>query len=225
MSTESEPRRRQARGRRRMELLLDVAAQVFAEVGYEKATTNAIAARAGTSPGSLYQFFQNKEAIAEALAARYVEQIPATHDIAFDPDVASLPLDVLLDRVVDPLIGFNVANPAAHVLLTGSDISPGLAALTQRLHGAVLQRTEAMLAARAPDLRPRQRARVARVAVQVFKALLPLVLSAEGPERAAVIRELKAALSGYLGPIIGVAATVGPPTRGANHLRQRRATR
>ena len=40
------PRRRQARGERRIALLLDTAAEVFAEVGYEAATTNAIAARA-----------------------------------------------------------------------------------------------------------------------------------------------------------------------------------
>jgi AcrR family transcriptional regulator len=61
------PRRRQVRGQQRMELVLDVAAQVFAEVGFEAATTNAIAARAGMSPGSPYQFFPNKDAIAKAL--------------------------------------------------------------------------------------------------------------------------------------------------------------
>ena len=44
--------RRQARGERRMAELQDAAAAVFAEVGYEAATTNAIAARAGVSPGT-----------------------------------------------------------------------------------------------------------------------------------------------------------------------------
>jgi AcrR family transcriptional regulator len=61
-------KRRQARGQRRIDQLLDVAARVFAEVGFEAATTNGIAARAGVSPGSLYQFFPNKDAMAEALA-------------------------------------------------------------------------------------------------------------------------------------------------------------
>src|SRR5262252_3918482 len=67
------PRRRQARGQRRIDLLLDVAALVFAEVGFEAATTNVIAARAGISPGSLYRFFPNKDAIAEALADRFAQ--------------------------------------------------------------------------------------------------------------------------------------------------------
>ncbi len=68
-------RRRQARGQRRIDQILTVAEQVFADVGYEATTTNAIAARAGMSPGSLYQFFENKEAIAAGLAARYLDRL------------------------------------------------------------------------------------------------------------------------------------------------------
>src|SRR5258707_6338446 len=104
-------RRRQARGQQRIELILDIAAQVFAEVGFEAATTNAIAARAGMSPGSLYQFFPNKDAIAEALAARFGDRLRSTQAAAFAPDLAALPLDEMIDRVVDPLVAFYVAHP------------------------------------------------------------------------------------------------------------------
>ena len=38
----------------------DVAEQLFAAVDSEATTTNAIAARSGMSPGSLYQFFPKK---------------------------------------------------------------------------------------------------------------------------------------------------------------------
>ena len=55
------PARRQARGERRIAQLLDAAADVIGDVGLADATTNAIAQRAGASPGSLYQFFMNKE--------------------------------------------------------------------------------------------------------------------------------------------------------------------
>jgi AcrR family transcriptional regulator len=192
------PQRRQERGRRRIALLLDVADQVFADVGYEAATTNAIAARAGMSPGSLYQFFPNKEAIAEALAERYVAQLEATHDVALDLDVAHLSLDALIDRIVDPLVALHVANPSLHALLNGSDISPRLAASTQGLHEAVLERVEAVIDARAPQLRREERRRAARVSVQIFKAIQPLVLAAGATERPALVRELKAALRGYL---------------------------
>lgn len=198
---QAEPVRRQDRGRRRMDQVLGAAAEVFAEAGYEKATTNLIAARAGTSPGSLYQFFRNKEAIAEALASRYAAQIEAGHDTAFGPGAASLPLAALIDRVVDPMIAFNVANPAAQVLLHGADLSPALAERTGRLHEAALHRTRDLITARSPHLPPEQQARLASVVFQVFKGLLPAVLAATGPERAALNRELKTLLCRYLEPI------------------------
>uniref|UniRef100_UPI00056AEC4A helix-turn-helix domain-containing protein n=2 Tax=Streptomyces TaxID=1883 RepID=UPI00056AEC4A len=56
--------RRQARGERRIAQLLDAAASVFCRTGYAAASTNAIAREAEVSPGTLYQFFPNKEAIA-----------------------------------------------------------------------------------------------------------------------------------------------------------------
>lgn len=65
----------QERGRRRVQQLLDAAAQVIAESGVDNATTNAVAARAETSVGVLYKFFPNKQAIVEALALRYIEEI------------------------------------------------------------------------------------------------------------------------------------------------------
>ncbi len=197
--TEGRPApRRQERGRRRIEHLLDVASAVFADVGYESATTNAIAAAAGMSPGSLYQFFPNKDAIAEALAARYVDGLQATHDLALSPDVATLSLDEVIDRIVDPLIAFHLANPGAHALLAGADRYPQLAARTQQLHGAMLDRITAIVAARSPVLRPKERQRAALVSVQIFKTLQPLVLAATPRQRPAMIRELKAALRGYL---------------------------
>ncbi|MET9339711.1 helix-turn-helix domain-containing protein, partial [Nonomuraea sp. NPDC003804] len=65
------PVRRQARGLKRMAEILDAAELVIAEVGYPDLTTNQVAARAGMSPGSLYQFFRNKDEILDGLVARY----------------------------------------------------------------------------------------------------------------------------------------------------------
>lgn len=206
--TDRPPRRRQARGARRIALLLDTAAQVFAEVGYAAATTNAIAARAGMSPGSLYQFFPHKEAIAAALAARYVEQLGAVHAAALAPGVARLPLDALLDRVVDPLVAFDAAHPGFQALFVGAEVSPQLAVATRALHAGVVGRVEAILAARAPALPPVRRALCARICVQIVKAVLPLAVAAGAAEREAVVGELKAALRGYLGPIVSPIAPV-----------------
>jgi AcrR family transcriptional regulator len=198
-------RRRQARGQQRIELLLDVAAQVFAEVGFEAATTNAIAARARMSPGSLYQFFPNKDAIAEGLAERFAERLRQTEAV-FGPEIETLPLDELIDHVIDPLVAFHIGHPGFQALFSGSIVSPRLAAATQAFLQAVVGRADAMLAVRAPQLSPERRAHCARVSVELVRALLPLVVAVAPAERDAMVRELKAAQRGYLEPLFEAGA-------------------
>ena len=190
--------RRQARGRLRIQQILDAASQILDEDGYEALTTNAIAARAGMSPGSLYQFFDNREAILAALADRYQALIDATYESALDLQAARLPLEVLVDRVVDPLVDLHLSNPALKTLLSGPETSPTLTTPTRHLHDSVLCRVEALIAVRLPSLSDAERSRVARVTLQIFKAIQPLVLEALPRERPALIADLKAALIGYL---------------------------
>lgn len=198
-------RRRQARGERRIDQILDAAAAVFAERGYEPATTNAIAAAAGISPGSLYQFFRNKEAIAQALAGRFAQRLAAAHEEAFDPaEAATLPLPALLDRVIDPIVAVNVAHPGLKSLLA-TELPERLSAPIRPLQQAVTGRIEAIIAARAPDLPAPDRARQAMVTLQIFKGMLPLVVAAPPAERELLVTELKRVLAGYLGPTIGEA--------------------
>jgi AcrR family transcriptional regulator len=195
--------RRQARGERRMAQILDAAADVFASAGYQAATTNAIAARAGISPGSLYQFFGNKESIAEALAQRYLEQMRQAHSEAFDTmDVAGMELDELLDHTIDPIVAFNVAHPGLKALFAGTDMPATLTEAIRPFHDAVLGRVEALIAARLPDLTAPERARCALVSLQIVRALIPPIVAARGRERTALVTELKKALRGYLTPFL-----------------------
>lgn len=71
----AQPVEQRACGLQLIASILAAAETVFAEMGYEEATINHIAAQAGISPDSLYQFFSNKEEIAQALAARYTEEL------------------------------------------------------------------------------------------------------------------------------------------------------
>jgi AcrR family transcriptional regulator len=64
----------QARAKVTWNAILDAAAQVLIKHGYEKATTDRIAQRAGVSIGSVYEYFPNKEAIFAALTLRWNEQ-------------------------------------------------------------------------------------------------------------------------------------------------------
>jgi AcrR family transcriptional regulator len=65
----------QERSRETVRRILDAATQVLKERGYEGLSTNRIAVAAGISPGSLYQYFPNKDAILKAMVAEYTEQL------------------------------------------------------------------------------------------------------------------------------------------------------
>jgi AcrR family transcriptional regulator len=71
------PRRRptQARAKATEEAILSAAAQVLVKDGYDRASTNRIARRAGVSIGSLYQYYPSKEALVSALLERHVDQM------------------------------------------------------------------------------------------------------------------------------------------------------
>jgi AcrR family transcriptional regulator len=195
--------RRQARGERRIAQLLDAAASVFAEAGYEVTTTNAIAARAGVSPGTLYQFFANKAAIAEALGTRYASQMRAAQAKILAGQETAAPASELVGHTIDVLITVNLDQPGAAALFDGESDDPGLRdAPAHHLHAVATERLDALLAARTPDLPAADRDRCVRVCICIYKAMLPVIGAAEGAERAGFVAELKAVLTRYLAPYL-----------------------
>ncbi|MEV6108523.1 TetR/AcrR family transcriptional regulator [Streptomyces sp. NPDC051940] len=203
-------RRRQARGEKRMEQLLEAAGRVFHQKGFAAATTNAIAKEAQVSPGTLYQFFPNKEALAVELGRRYNQALRDAHSEAFTPDNALLPLDELLDAVVDPILGFCIENPAFHELLESSETPGDYSDEHDTVDANLLASTQQLVLLRAPELSAAEATQVAQMAFAVFKGGLTLVLDHTGELRDAYTRQLKRALYGYLAPVIGTDA----PARG-----------
>uniref|UniRef100_A0AAU2JPS2 TetR family transcriptional regulator n=1 Tax=Streptomyces sp. NBC_00049 TaxID=2903617 RepID=A0AAU2JPS2_9ACTN len=197
----SAPRRRQARGERRIAQLLAAAAGVFCRCGYASASTNAIAREAGVSPGTLYQFFPNKEAIAIELGGRLLQHAHEMHGQAFQPENLRRPLPELLDAVLDPVIAFNCENPAFWALMHGTGI-PGIAQEHEELHAGLLMRVQGVLRTFCPDATPAELTHTSNMILGIFKSSLDLILAHEGEERAAYVAELKTVLLRYLEPLI-----------------------
>lgn len=65
----------QERGTRSRQTILEAAARVFDERGYDAASTNDILALSGLTRGALYHHFPSKEAIAAALVAAQSEAL------------------------------------------------------------------------------------------------------------------------------------------------------
>ncbi|GGP21505.1 TetR/AcrR family transcriptional regulator [Silvimonas iriomotensis] len=88
------------RGRLRVAAILEAAALVFVEKGYDKATMTEIAARSGTAIGSLYRFFPTKGALADNLLLRYAHStVSGLAELAEQAD--RMTLEGLAEALVD----------------------------------------------------------------------------------------------------------------------------
>jgi AcrR family transcriptional regulator len=76
---------RQARSQDTLDRILDAAEALVAEKGFADATVAEVARRAGSSVGSFYTRFHDKDGLLYALYDRYFEQATATADAALDP--------------------------------------------------------------------------------------------------------------------------------------------
>lgn len=210
-SSDAAPKRQQ-RGLRRIESILDAAEDVIAQHGYDGATTNQIALRAGISPGSLYQYFSNKSEVVEALARRHVTDYLGAGAGGGTESASALvdrSVSELVERLVHQLITFNLDHPAAKFLLAGTDLSPQLAGAARALHVALHDQVEGLVAELAPRRRPDDVRRAAVLTIQILSGSLPSVLAAGSEDRELLVAELELALGGYWSVL---AASTAQPT-------------
>lgn len=193
---------RQARSQQRVDLILNTAAELFAKVGYETVTTNAIAARAEISIGSLYRYFPDKDAILRALVERYNAQMRSLYDKVFTEDIVYLPLPVVLDRMIDPIIACHLECPAFKHILLGSDISADIADAAAKMEEETTERIKLFLQISAPELDEERAALLAMISKAMVKSLLSMLTPETDAEfRAQVSAEVKRMLLAYLEPV------------------------
>lgn len=199
-----QPRKRQARGRDRINQILLAAAEVFDEVGYESTTTNAIAARAAISPGSLYQFFSDKDDIAHALAQRYSDELSTVGSGLQDPPPGA-GLETVARSAVRSIIAFNLAHPGFKALFARADMPPSLrdavAPVNERLHETV----RTVLGDLLPTLSAERLDVTTVVILHTVRALIPPIVAAAEPLRSTLAGELERTVVAY---VTSVAASV-----------------
>jgi AcrR family transcriptional regulator len=105
---------RQARSRATIDAILEAAAHILGRRGWDGLTTNAAAAAAGVSIGSLYQYFPNKLALVEAVRQRHFARVLAVLRAAADD---TLPRARRVAGLVDGMISVHSQQPAAHRVL------------------------------------------------------------------------------------------------------------
>src|ERR1700722_11945035 len=65
----------QQRSRATVDALVEATARILVKEGFDKASTNRIAEKAGVSVGSLYQYYPSKEALVAAVMERHSQEL------------------------------------------------------------------------------------------------------------------------------------------------------
>lgn len=198
MTHESRMRRtpQQARGQRRVSQILDAAAEVFAEIGYEAATTNAIAIRANTSIGSLYQFFPNKRAILDALALRYEGQLNHLLDTIFGSD--NVPLRDVLETLIDRITEFYLAHPPFQAMFSASRDSGALSSVADSMCALITARVNERFMTEVAKLDPADSELYATIVVYTMRGLMPLAASSGEKHQPQITAHLRRTINAYL---------------------------
>jgi len=194
-------RKRNARGERRVASLLDAAARVFDKLGYQQATTNAIAAEAGVSPATLYQFFPNREAIADALATRYAVLMANQQKSQDLEELQSIPLERMVQAFLDPVIGFHLENPVFRTL-TEATLSKSAKRQKQLLSQTFIDRLASLLLRKNPRMRRAEAHWNADVCLTVLKAFLPLIAGTSAAGRKKSVQALNDLVVRFLKPLL-----------------------
>jgi len=180
--------------------ILDAAARVFEERGFEAGTTNHVAERAGVSIGSLYEYFPNTDAMVVAVVERELERDGSKLLAILKLARTERELAAQLRAFVETVVELHAKSPALHRILIDQAEHPPAA------HACVLRFEESLAHALAESLRSaRPRLRdpdtTAHLIVQTTESLAHrfVLRGIHDLGRADFVRELTRLLIGYVG--------------------------
>ncbi|MFE7230717.1 TetR family transcriptional regulator [Streptomyces sp. NPDC002405] len=198
----------QRRSAERLTRILDACADLLDEVGYDALTTRAVAERAGVPIGSVYRFFGNKRAMADALAQRNLdrytdrvtERLKKAKKEGKAGNAASGGWRAVMDAVLDEYLAMKRTAPGFSLVDFGNQIPVG--ARHAEPNHRVADRLTDLLSGylrRPPDDDLR---RTFLIAVETADTLVQLAfrVDAQGDER--IIEEMRRMLRAYLARVL-----------------------
>ncbi|WP_328840066.1 TetR/AcrR family transcriptional regulator [Streptomyces europaeiscabiei] len=189
----------QRRSAERLTRILDACADLLDEVGYDALSTRAVALRAGVPIGSVYRFFGNKRAMADALAERnldrFTDRVTRRLRATGGGDWRTA-----MDAVLDEYLDMKRNAPGFALIDFGNQIPVG--GHRQEPNHLVADRLSELLSAfidRTPDEDLR---RTFLIAVETADTLVHLAfrVSSEGDPR--IIQEMRELLRVYLARVL-----------------------
>ena len=156
-----------------MAAIVEAAVVVFARDGVDRATTNAIAAEAGISPGSLYQYFTDRTDILRAVVHDYLTRLSEVYQGVWPTISATTPRRDLISTLLHPLAEFKRANATFTLIYAHPNLPASLRQEVDGMNQAFAARLVTLLAERNPDLPRDDLELAARQASAVFRCSAP----------------------------------------------------
>ena len=182
----------QARSKETVSVILEASARILESEGMRGFNTNAMAARAGVSIGSLYQYFPNKDAIVRALISSFEETL---HDavVRAVQGGRGRALKPRLRLLVRALVTVHYRRPRLNRMLEAEEERVGSEADSSAFHESVLQ----LLREHQSEVAVPVSRTTERVIIAVLRALVDLGLASGASPRSTEQRAMHA-ICGYL---------------------------
>lgn len=195
---------KQERSRKRLDAIVEAAAELFAEVTFPEVTMDAIAQRAGTPIGSVYQFFDDKRAVFAAVMARSNDRArQAFGAIAELVRSEDLPLDFVLDTAIDAYVALQTSEPSIRAANLNFGYLGDLVAEDEALSRELATRTAQLVTRYYPKADARTRKRVATTLVDLVMSFLVIATRRGGAEARSQVAECKALARLYVRSKLG----------------------
>ncbi|MGR3278980.1 TetR family transcriptional regulator [Acaryochloris marina NIES-2412] len=195
---------KQQRGKQRVDKILNAAADIFDQVGYEAATTHQIAAKAGTAVGSLYQFFPNKAAIFNAMELRHIERVKVFWSELNTPGVVQLPLHHMIHKLITAAVEL-FTHPVSRAIFIQFYISQDMfQSIDESMTQEAINFLADILRQRNPALPEDQYSLLAEVCVHSSNAVtLSALRTPDLEHRQRLTEQIEHLLTSYLEPYVG----------------------
>ena len=183
----------QVRAAQRRASFLEVAGRLMGDVGYDGVTMTAVAQLAGASIGALYDYFPDKQSLAQALAAQHAEEADE-HWTRLLYGARSSGDSDLANLFIEGALTFARQRPAYLLLLGAPYIVQRSQAERQHLRNTFADALRRFY----PALTAKRAFLSAQVIIELMKALFTVLKQVVPQNRETVTKEFKRLVSFYL---------------------------
>jgi AcrR family transcriptional regulator len=185
----------QDRSRARVERIFGAAAQLLAETGAERITVRTLAARSGVSVGTIYQFFEDVDAVRAAVAERTRGELQKVLATELTLELARASPGTFFSRLIDVIGAVQRRHPhiGCLVQIDRSDEFRGAFALELREY--IAGHIRDTFAGAYPKMDNRDLKRKLEVILAALLGALDAMPSRNDPERGAHLHQTKTLIS------------------------------